>query len=401
AWIERLAVIPRDVETGALDLTVTLGGIWGETSGTLFLNGIPVGKLNIEKGAETASCPVKIPGLTPWTPENPVLHLAELELDGQRIIERFGLRTLSTSGSDILLNGEPLHLRGFCRHEAHPQFGPALPHAQLVQDLQLLKSMGCNFVRGAHYPQDPRFLDLCDETGMLVFEESIGWNQKERHFTSKTYVEACEQQTRLMVRNSINHPSVFLWGFLNEGNSDHPSSDHLYPRLAAAVREEDDSRLVTYATNQPWEDRHFAHADVLAVNLYPGWYAPSDGESRPLEAVRETLEKLEANVDANPDAKGKPLFMSEIGGGAIYGWHDPLRVHWSEEYQSDLLDTILRELDAHPRYCGVALWQFCDGRTYANPRSLSRPRAFNNKGVFDEYRRPKMAVQTVTRHWRT
>jgi beta-glucuronidase len=314
-------------------------------------------------------------------------------------MERFGLRTVSVKGNRIHLNGRPLTLNGFCRHEAHPQFGPALPHAQLVQDLQLMKSIGTNFVRGSHYPQDQRFLDLCDEMGMLVFEESLGWGQKADHFEWEAFRSACEEQTRLMVRNSINHPSVILWGFLNEGESDHPSSDLIYPILANAIRKEDDSRLVTFASFRPWNDRHFDLVDVVAINLYPGWYAPPESGPRPLDDIGEVMERLEKALSENPDADGKPLFMSEIGAGAVYGWRDPLHAHWSEEYQSDLIDIVLSELEARPAYCGVTLWQYCDCRTFANSYALKRPRAFNNKGLYDEYRRPKLAVEVVKKHW--
>lgn len=91
----------------------------------------------------------------------------------------------------------------------------------------------------------------------------------------------------------------------------------------------------------------------------------------------------------------KPLIFSEIGAGAIYGWRDQLAGHWSEEYQSDHLEVVIKEIQTNPRFSGVAIWQYCDGRTYASSRALGRPRAFNNKGTLDEYRRPKLAYRTV------
>ena len=85
------------------------------------------------------------------------------------------------------------------------------------------------------------------------------------------------------------------------------------------------------------------------------------------------------------------------GRDAIYGWHDPLNNHWSEEYQADLLEVVCRKFRSDERIMGLAVWQFCDGRTYADSRALMRPRSFNNKGIFDEYRRPKVAAKVFAR----
>jgi len=139
---------------------------------------------------------------------------------------------------------------------------------------------------------------------------------------------------------------------------------------------------------------------AIFVNIYPGWYADSDGPERPLGDIVPRIRELLAHLAASPETAGKPVLISEIGAGALYGWHDAHRTHWSEEYQSDLLEIVCREVVGNKDLLGVALWQFCDGRTYANPRALTRPRAFNNKGLFDEYRRPKLAAETVKRIFR-
>jgi len=157
--------------------------------------------------------------LDPWSPSDPKLHTLRVRTNGDDIIERFGIRELKIDDGKMLLNGEPLKLLGYCRHEAHPQFGPALPEQQLLHDLQILKDLGCNFVRGAHYPQDQRFLDLCDELGFLVKEESLGWNAPVEDFQNPVFCDLQEQQTRLMVRNSINHPSVIIFP------KSHPTSE--------------------------------------------------------------------------------------------------------------------------------------------------------------------------------
>ncbi len=347
----------------------------------------------------TAEIELEVPSPRAWSPSDPRLHTLTLRLGADTFETRFGLREIRVDGPRLLLNGEPLKLRGVCRHEAHPQFGPALPDALILQDVQRLLDLGCNFVRGSHYPQDPRFLDLCDEHGLLVFEESLGWQANEKHFTDPRFAERLVLQTREMVRRSFNHPSVILWGFLNEGRSDLASSTPVYEALAAAIREEDPSRPVTYATNLPFDDLNLGFADIVSVNCYPGWYSPEDAGPRPLGEIVPHLDGILDHLHAAGHG-AKPMIVSEIGAGAIYGWRDPHQAHWSEEYQADLLAVVCEKFRSDDRITGLAIWQFCDGRTYTDSHALKRPRAFNNKGLYDEYRRPKLAVARVREAFR-
>lgn len=395
--LDRAEVVTEDLAAGRIRVRVRLHGpAPARVSLRVGLDAGPAQALpDLPVTADgTAAFALQVPEPTPWTPQHPALHTLRVELDDDDLIERFGLRTIRADGPRLLLNNEPLKLLGYCRHESHPQFGPALPLAQLVQDLQLLRDLGCNFIRGSHYPQDQRFLDLCDELGFLVWEESLGWGQKVDHFTDPAFGAAQVQQTELMVRNSINHPCVIFWGFLNEGDSKAPESRPLYARLVDTIRALDRSRLVTYATNVPLDDRNLDLVDVVGANCYPGWYASPNSAVRPLDEIVPHLHRVQASLKAR-GLDGKPLLLSEIGAGALYGWRDPLKAHWSEEYQADYLGTVCREVLANPGIAGVALWQFCDGRTYANARALGRPRTFNNKGTLDEYRRPKGAYAVV------
>jgi len=331
---------------------------------------------------------------TPWSPACPTLHTLQVSLKDDDITERFGLRTVSVADDTILINGEALKLLGYCRHEAHAQFGPALPLQQLVHDLQLLRELGCNYVRGSHYPQDQRFLDLCDEMGFLVFEEALGWGQTVDHFRDPSFCAAQVEQARLMVHKSRNHPSVIMWGFLNEGASHTAESRPLYESLVSAIRESDSTRPVTYASNHPMDDLNFDLVDIVSVNCYPGWYAADREAVSPVEEIRPRLEAIMDSL-ADRGLSDRPFIVTEIGAGAIYGWRDPLEAHWSEEYQAAYLGEVCEIVCTDARIAGVALWQFCDCRTYASGRALMRPRAFNNKGTLDEYRRPKLGFGRV------
>lgn len=338
---------------------------------------------------------LQVPKPQTWSPESPHLHLLQLETESDDIVVRFGLRKIETRDQQILLNGSPLKLLGFNRHESHPQFGPALPYAQLVADLQQLRDLGCNFVRGSHYPQDQRFLDLCDEMGFLVWEEGLGWGQREKQLTDEHFRSSHLRMIREMVSASFNHPSVILWGFLNEAASNEAYAQPIFEETAALLRKLDPSRPITYASMFPLEDRYYDLVDVISHNLYPGWYGCEDIDD-PLGLILPRIRECLDHVNS----LGKPYILSEIGVEGLYGWHDSLNGFFTEEYQARYLETVCQEVLSNEQITGCALWHFSDARTYTGGRALMRPRAFNNKGILDEYRRPKRAYEHVRRLWK-
>lgn len=398
-WLEELPdnpitqayVLIDDYETGQIRVRVKSSG----SLDTLFYS-IDGGELQPAEFNDDGDLIATVPEPTPWSHEEPNLHTLTVDSGNDAITVRFGLREIATEDGQILLNREPVKLLGYCRHESHPSYGPALPDMQLVYDLQLLKELGCNFIRGSHYQQDPRFLDMCDEQGFLFFSESMGWGQQERHFTDENFIQAQLTQTEAMIRSDFNHPSIIMWGFLNEGHSTGEFARNCYTRLVELIRFLDPSRPVTYATNQRDKDIFLDMVDIISYNIYPGWYS-NDRDSENI--IGEVIPAIE-NYMADLKERGlddKPFIISEIGAGAIYGWHDPLNGVWTEEYQSELLQLVCRRVVSDDRIAGVSLWQFCDGRTYQGGGALARPRAFNNKGTVDEYRRPKAAFKEVKR----
>ena len=164
------------------------------------------------------------------------------------------------------------------------------------------------------------------------------------------------------------------------------------------VRRLDPTRLVSYATNHVTQDLHLALVDVISVNAYPGWYedySVTDPTERIVPGIRGIADFLD-----HAGFSGVPLLLSEIGAEALWGWHDVMNGLWTEEFQARYLDLVCGEVIANRRFAGVALWQLYDARTYQGSIALKRPRAFNNKGTLDEYRRPKLSYAVVRRHFR-
>ena len=345
------------------------------------------------RGEETATFAFSLPcgQPQPWSPETPALYTARavLSLGGQPVddwIDRVGFREIRVEGKQLLLNGAPLRLRGFNRHEEYGSFGLAVPPQAMAQDIQLMREMGANCVRTCHYPNDPRFLDLCDEMGLLVWEESHARGLSEERMRHPLFMEQLRQSTREMVEQHGNHPCVFIWGCLNECADDTEYGAACYRETLSLLRELDPSRPVTAALLERPGGRVYADMDVVSFNLYPQWYREA--------SVTEALNRKKQEIGEN-GGRGKPLIVSEIGAGAIYGYHDPLgEAKWSEERQCAVLREQIAAVLADPDVCGLFLWQFADVRV-DEEWFMQRPRTYNNKGVVDEYRRPKMAYRTV------
>jgi len=394
--IDRVRVQTLDIKTGLVKLTITFSGKAPAVQDlSIAFDDREPESYKLEVNNMKAELELTVPDFKVWSPQVPNLHTVTVSIEDDDITERFGIRIVGVDNGQITVNNEIVKLLGFCRHEAHPEFGPVQPLQLLMDDLHHLKSLGANFIRGVHYPMDQRFLDLCDQLGFLVWEESMGWNNNSEQYQNKDFYQLQLLQTKQMLNNSANHPSIILWGFLNEGDSEDTTTD-MYKDLCDLIRKEDPTRLLTYASNHPLSDLYWKYVDVISINIYPGWYAHDKEKYRPLDEISMMIEKVEKHLDEQGFAD-KPFILSEIGAGALYGWRDQLATHWSEEYQADYLSEVCNITVKDDRISGLAIWHFADCRTYSSGRALFRPRAFNNKGIMDEYRRPKLAYQEVSK----
>ena len=220
---------------------------------------------------------------------------------------------------------------------------------------------------------------MCDRLGIMVWEEPLAWGNKVVDLTDARFVDTLEEQLRLTIRNSINHPSLIIHGFLNECVSDTQEAYNVIKRYMAVCHEEDPTRPASFATNRPARDICHELVDVVSMNVYPGWYG-----TEKLEEIPEKLDNFAKIVS------GKPKFVSEIGAAAICGDHSG--APWSEDYQAAYIKQVVESIRNNPEWSGVMLWLFCNCNTFTGTDYMvMRPRGFNNKGLLDEYRRPKMA----------
>ena len=332
------------------------------------------------------------PDVQSWSPDTPSLYLLSAVLkdpdgtDVDDLIERIGFRDVKTEGDRILLNGQRILFKGFCRHEDHPEFGCAIPFQTMYRDLSMIRELGANSIRTVHYPNDRLFLDLCDELGLLVWEEGHARALTEEQMKNPLFMQQSTECIREMITAHYNHPSIIIWGFLNECASDTPFGKTCYLRHRDLVRELDPNRPCSFATCHKMTDLSLGLPDIVSFNIYPEWY-----EEEPASAF---LDRLIRWVDGETEGAGKPFLITETGAGAIYGYRDPAHVKWSEEYQADALRSQLRSILSNERCSGVFIWQFSDVRV-SGEWFFSRPRTMNNKGVVDEYRRPKLSYEVV------
>ena len=190
-----------------------------------------------------------VPGVRPWSAETPVCHdlVVRLHLPGGQVADeahyRIGFRQVEIDGTDLLLNGARVYLRGVNRHDFHPLTGRVLTRADIRADLVLLKRFGFNAVRTSHYPNDPALLDLADELGLYIVDEA---NIESHAYATEladdpAYLPAFLDRVARLVRRDRNHPSVIVWSLGNE--SDYGAN---HDAAAGWLRRDDPTRPVQY-----------------------------------------------------------------------------------------------------------------------------------------------------------
>lgn len=351
--------------------------------------------LNPRECKEIFTKTFKITDFKLWSPESPALFDVEIKTSTDDLYDRVGFRKIEVAGGKILLNGAPLCLIGVNRHEDHPDFGFAFPRNLMRRDIDITLDLGCNTIRGSHYPNDPYFVDLLDEVGMLFWSEIPIWGGgfSESAISDPVVIARGAEMHKEMVKHYYNHPSIIIWGMHNEILTETEAGKNMSREYYTLLKEIGGNRIVTYATNKALSDISYEFCDVISINQYNGWY----GEDI------DSWAKFIDDVKTRRDALGfgdKPIIMSEFGGAAVWGHRNFETFKWSEDYQSRLLSHCINLFLSDPAIVGTYIWQFCDTRTAAEA-GLNRARGYNNKGILNEYRNPKASYFAVREIYRS
>lgn len=343
-----------------------------------------------------------------WSPESPYLYkvittlesrTGNCEYDRQ---ERYvGVRWYDFDAErGFLLNGKPYKLHGVCIHQDQKPFGIALDDDQHRRDFKLMKDMGVNFVRLAHYPQDEALLEMCDRLGMLVWEEIpvVDFVPADEAFAKN-----CETQLREMIRQHKSHTSVILWGYMNEillqtqRKFKGAALDtavlrtlDLAKRLEKIVHEEDSSRMsvMAFHGSNDYNKRGLsAIPQVIGWNLYQGWYG-SD-----MQDFERFLERQHREYPTHP------VIVSEYGAGSDLRLHNPFNAaafDFSMEYQQRYVEHYLPVIEQTSYVSGAAYWNFIDFASANRDESMPR---INNKGLVTNSRQPKDVYYYFQANW--
>ncbi|MBQ7907132.1 MAG: beta-glucuronidase [Clostridia bacterium] len=329
-------------------------------------------------------------GVELWDIDSPRLYTATATTDSDDLVDRVGFRKIEAKNSKIYLNNKEIELRGVNRHEEHPDWGFAFPEGLMKKDIDLILNMGCNTIRGAHYPQSRIFIDMLDERGILFWSEIPIWGGgfPDDVLENPVVVERGLEMHREMTKYYYNHPSIIIWGMHNEIYTLYPCTHGISEKYHGHLRAHGGNRLITHAAAFPFEDDSLEFDDIICINMYHGWYGGD------LKAWDKTVDDFRAHRE-KLGMSHKPVVFSEFGAGALAGYHQHFdNLRWSEEYQSDLLKYCLELFHRTDCICGFYIWQFMNIRT-SDEMNINRVRYYNNKGIVDEYRNPKKAYFTV------
>ena len=325
-----------------------------------------------------------------WSLQNPKLYQVIVKSENDKVSDQIGFRSIETRDTDILLNGEPVYLKGICIHEEAPiRTGRAFNEEDALAYLNWVKQMNGNFVRLAHYQHNEYMVRLAEKMGILVWEEvpvywTILWDNNE-------VLKLSEQQLNEMIRRDWNRANVIIWSIGNET----PLSDErltFMSHLAKSARKLDNTRLISAAlerhyineTTQMIDDPLGEYLDVVGCNEYIGWY---DGLPDKIDSI-------------NWESKyNKPHIISEFGAGALQGHHGDRLTRWTEDYQEDLYKRQIQMLDKVPFIAGMTPWILMDFRSPRRPLPGIQD-YWNRKGVISEHGVKKKAFFILQKYYK-
>ncbi|HEY6082437.1 MAG TPA: glycoside hydrolase family 2 TIM barrel-domain containing protein, partial [Chitinophagaceae bacterium] len=359
-----------------------------------------------EANLEASGAAIEKPRL--WSPDDPYLYQVKSQLIENGVIidevsNPLGFRWFSFDPDQgFSLNGRKLILRGTTRHQDLQGAGDALTNEDHYRDMKMIKEMGANFVRLAHYPQAPEVLKAADKLGLIIWEEVPVVNYMT---ISPEFLSNSENMIREMIRQGYNHPSVMLWGSMNEillyspegARIQRHTTDTSYIKslrryaisLDSTIRREDPSRYTAIAMHLSSDYAAFKLdriPQVAGYNIYEGWYS---GKVEDFGKYLDRLHKREPQ---------QIIFISEYGaeGDQKVNSENPVRMDYTGEYQRYFHEAYLRQINQRSYLAGTAIWNEFD---FSQPNIGGTTPHRNQKGMVTWNRKPKDVYYLYKANW--
>lgn len=387
-----------------LQLKKTTTGKTPEAEGWVKLNGLPVAgemvtveipelkyKKDIPAAGQTVPLNLKLPKIQLWSPETPKLYTVIIKTKTDRTTDKIGFRTIEARGTQVLLNGKPIFMRGISIHGEIPQeIRRAYSEEDAVQLLGQARELGCNMVRLAHYPHDEKMTRLADSLGMLVWSEiPVYWTID---FSSAEVLAKAKGQLEEMITRDHNRASVIIWSVGNETPISPVRTNFMHSLLTKA-RELDNTRMVSAALEVNYsalndknliDDPLGEFVDLVAFNEYLGWYGGLPDKCR---------------TTSWDTPYHKPMFISETGGDAKGGFHADSLTRFSEEYQEWYFKEQVAMFKKMPaKFVGVSPWVLADFRSPRRNNPFYQE-GWNRKGLYDDKGNKKKAFYVMKAYY--
>ncbi len=327
----------------------------------------PLGTFITGLGSENILPEIKIGNVQLWYDEKPLQYAVRIELiKGKKVIEAYSLpvafRKIEVKGNTILLNGNKFKIRGVNRHEFSPNQGWAISKEEMIKDLKLMKRANINFVRNSHYPNDPRWYELCDQYGMMIMDEvnveshGLSYHKRVLPGDKPEWASACVDRMKRMIIRDRQHPSVLLWSLGNEAGY----GQAFYEMQKATHTYDPESRLIQYADMNnaaDFDSQTYPTIEWLRQHLQG-------------KAVRKGEQGESSNEEQHGKyPSGKPFLMNEYShamGNSLGNFND----YWDLIYANDMLS-------------GGFVWDWVDQALYKN---INRPSdGFVYGGDFNDF----------------
>ncbi len=354
---------------------------------------------------------LKINDVKLWMPMNAYLYTLKVELTNGNekdvYCEEFGVRSVKVEKGKFLINNKPFYFKGFGKHEDSYVNGRGMNEALNVKDFSLMKWIGANSFRTAHYPYSEEMMRLADKEGIVVIDETpavgvhlnfmatslFGGGAKRDTWKEIGTKAAHEQVIHELIERDKNHPCVVMWSVANEPASEEPGAKEYFEPLINLTKELDPQNrpvtVVTHMNSTPDKCQVGDIVDVLCLNRYYGWYV-AGGD---LELAKQMLaDELMGWEKRCPD---KPIMFTEYGADTVAGMHDTVPVMFTEEYQVLYYKANNEVVDKFKNFVGEQAWNFAD---FATSQGIIRVQG-NKKGIFTRDRKPKMIAWALRDRW--